>query len=42
MFPIRWIYVVRMIMAVICHVNYLLFNLLFINYRFCDHRLKGD
>ena len=42
MFPIRWIGVVGMIMAVNCHFNYLLFNLLLINYRLRDDRLMGD
>jgi hypothetical protein len=42
MFPIRWICVVGMIMVVNCHVNYLLFNLLLINYRLNDNKLMGD
>jgi len=41
MFPIRWIGVVGMIMAVICHFNYLLVNLLLFNYRLYDNRLFG-
>ena len=29
-------------MAVICHINYLLFNLLLFNYRLHDNRLCGE
>ena len=42
MFPIRWIGVVGMIIAVNYHINYLLFNLLLINYRLNDSKLTGD
>lgn len=42
MFPIRWIGVVGMIMAVNCHAGYLLFNLLFINYRLNNNKLMRN
>jgi len=41
MFPIRWIGVVGMIMAVNCHFGYPLFNLLFINYRLINNKLMS-